>query len=80
MIDSSVVEMAAANTKKYITERIDVSYQGVKILFVLAHDTTDGNNHVSVDSFKKYFLPRGKIEDYNIEILKEIFMVSQLMT
>ena len=61
-------------------ERIDVSYQGVKRLFVLAHDNTDGNNHISVHSFKNYFLPRGKIEDYNIEILKEIFMVSQLMT
>ena len=27
-----------------------------------------GDNQVSVDFFKKYFLPRVKIENYNIEI------------
>ena len=37
-------------------------------MFVLAYDNTAGNNQVSVDSFKKYFLPRVKIENYNIEI------------
>ena len=47
---------------------LDSSYQGVKRLFVLAYDNTTGNNQVSVDSFKKYFLPRVKIENYNIEI------------
>ena len=73
MIDDSVVDIAAANTKKYIRERLDASYQGVKILFVLAYDNTDGNNQVSVDSFKKYILPRGKIEDYNIEIYERNF-------
>ena len=29
---------------------------------------TESNNQVSVDSYKKYFLPRVKIENYNIEI------------
>ena len=29
---------------------------------------TADNNKVSVDSYKKYFLPRVKIENYNIEI------------
>ena len=47
---------------------LDSSSQGVKWLFVLAYDDTAGDNHVSVDSFKKYFLPRVKIENYNIEI------------
>ena len=47
---------------------LDSSYQGVKRLFVLAYDNTEGNNQVSVDSYKKYFLPRVKIENYNIEI------------
>ena len=47
---------------------LDSSYQGVKRLFVFAYDNTTGNNQVSVDSFKKYFLPRVKIENYNIEI------------
>ena len=43
---------------------LDSSYQGVKRLFVLANDNTAGNNQVSVDSF----LPRVKIETYNIKI------------
>ena len=47
---------------------LDSSYQGVKILFVLAHDYTSDNDQVSADHFKKYFLPRVKIENYNIEI------------
>ena len=44
-------------------ERLDASYQGVKRLFVLAYDNTTGNNQVSVDCFKKYFLPRVKTEN-----------------
>ena len=51
-----------------IRELLDSSYQGVKRLFVLAYNNTAGDNQVSVDSFKKYFLPRVKIENYNIEI------------
>ena len=51
---------------------LDSSYQEVKRLFVLAYDNTandnDHNNQVCIDSFKKYFLPRRKIENYNIEI------------
>ena len=37
-------------------------------MFVLAYDNTTGNNQVSINSFKKYFLPRVKIENYNIKI------------
>ena len=37
-------------------------------MFVLAYNNKGGDNQVSVDSFKKYFLPRVKIENYNIEI------------
>ena len=37
-------------------------------MFVLAYDNTAGDNQVSIDSYKKYFLPRVKIENYNIEI------------
>ena len=47
---------------------LDSSYQGVKRLFVFGHDNTAGNNQVSDDSFKKYFLSRVKIENYNIKI------------
>ena len=46
---------------------LDASYQGVKRLFALAYDNT-GNDPVTADSHKIYFLPRIKINDYNIEI------------
>ena len=49
-------------------ELLDSSHQGVKRLFVLAYNNTGGNNQVSIDSFRKYFLPRVKKENYNIEI------------
>ena len=68
VIDNEVVGIAANNEEKYIRELLDSSYQGVKRLFVLAYNNTEGNNQVSIDSFKKYFLPRVKIENYNIEI------------
>ena len=68
VIDNEIVEIAANNEEKYIRELLDSSYQGVKRLFVLAYNNTAGNNQVSVDSYKKYFLPRVKIENYNIEI------------
>ena len=66
--DNKIVEIAANNEERYIRELLDSSYQGVKRLFVLAYNNTAGDNQVSVDSFKKYFLPRVKIENYNIEI------------
>ena len=47
---------------------LDSSCQGVKRLFVLAYNTTEGNNQVSIDFFRKYFLPRVKIKNYDIEI------------
>ena len=37
-------------------------------MFVLVHDNTAGNDQVSIDSFKKYFLPRVKIENCNIKV------------
>ena len=68
VIDNKVVETAAANAEKHIRELLDSIYEGVKRLFVLAYDNTEGNNQVSVNSFKKYFLPSVQIENYNIEI------------
>ena len=72
VIDNKIVEIAANNEEKYIRELLDSSYQGVKRLFVLAYDNTaDDANHndqVSINSFKKYFLPRVEIENYNIKI------------
>ena len=60
---NKIVEIAAVNEEKYIRELLASSCQGVKRLFVLAYD-----NNVSIDSYKKYFLPRVKIDNYNIEI------------
>ena len=65
---NKVVEIAAANTEKHIRELLDSSCQGVKRLFVLAYENTAGDEQVSDDSLKKYFLPRVKIENYSIEI------------
>ena len=63
VIDNNVVEIAAANAEKHIRELLDSSYQGVKRLFVLVYDNTAGDNHVSVNSSKKYFLPRVRIKN-----------------
>ena len=67
--DNILVQIAANNGAKYIRELLDSSYQGVKRLFPLAcNNTANDNGQVSVDSYKKYFFPRVKIENYNIEI------------
>ena len=68
VIGNKIVEIAANNEEKYIRELLDSSYQGVKRLIVLSHDNTAGYNEDFDDSFKKYFLPRVKIENCNIEI------------
>ena len=62
------MEIADANDVKHIRELLDSSCLGGKRLFVLAYNNTAANNHVSVDSYKKYVLPRVKVDNYNIEI------------
>ena len=47
---------------------LDSNCQGLKALFVLAYNNKEGDNKVSVVSHEKYFRPRDKIENYNIEI------------
>ena len=73
VIDNIVVQIVAQNQEKNIKELLDSSCQGVKRLFVLGYDNTVGDNQVSVDSYKKYFLPRVKMENYNIEIDGKMF-------
>ena len=68
VIDNKLVEIAENNEAKYIIELLDSSWQVVKRLFVLAYNNKEGDNKVSVDSFKKFFPPRVKIENYNIKI------------
>ena len=63
VIDNTEVNINNVTEEKYIRERIDASCQGVKRLFVLAYDHTVGDNQVSVDSYKKYSLPRVKMEN-----------------
>ena len=51
---------------EYIRERLDASFQGINKLFVLSYAC--GDNITDENSYRKYFLPRIKIENYNIEI------------
>ena len=73
VIDNIEISINDANEEKYIRERLDASYQGVKRLFIPAYDNKTGNNQVCIDFFKKYFLPRGIIENYIIKIDGRIF-------
>ena len=57
----------------YIREPIHASDQGVKRLFVLGYRDRGGTNRGTADSHRRYFLPRVKIENYNIEIDGRIF-------
>ena len=42
-------------------------------MFGLSYNNTEGDNKGSVDSYKKHFLPRLKIENDNIEINRRNF-------
>ena len=46
--------------------RLDASIQGVNKLFVFPY--MRGDNFTTENSYDKYFLPRLKIDNYNIEI------------
>ena len=77
---------------KNLHKLLNVSFQGIKILFVLAYFTdappTGGNSDdtTGIKNNKKYFPPRGEIKNYNILIDgrnfydQPIFMINQLMT
>ena len=62
-----VIPSKIYNEDQYIRELLDASYQGVERLFVLAY-SNDNADWVTVDSHQKYFLPRIKVENNNIEI------------
>ena len=63
VIDNILVHIANNNEEKHIRELLDSSHEGVKKLFGLAYDNKEGDNKVSIESSKKYFLPRVKIEN-----------------
>ena len=50
----------------------------LKDLLFIAYDNAAGKNQVSINYFKKYFLPRVKI--ITLKLMEEIFMIRQLMT
>ena len=54
------------NENDYIRELLDANYQGLKRSFILAYGNAD--DLVTANSYWKYFLPRMKIENCNIEI------------
>ena len=56
----------SCNADDYIRERLDASFEGVNKLFVLAY--ASGNNVTDENSYRRYFLPRHKMENYNIKI------------
>ena len=73
VIDNKIVEIASNNDEKDMRKLLYSSCQGVKRLFVLSSNNKEGDDKVSVDSFKKYFLPRVKIENCNMEIDRRNF-------
>ena len=54
------------DANEYLRERLDASIQGVNKLFVFPY--MKGDNFTTENSYDKYFLPRLKIDNYNIEI------------
>ena len=56
---------------------MDTICQEIKRLFVLAYE--GGDNRVTADSHRRYFLPRVGIKNYNIELMEQIFMASRLV-
>ena len=69
VIPNKIVNIANNGGEYHLRELLDSSCQGVKRLFVLAYNNSAGDDgQVSFDSLEKYFLPRVKIENYNIVI------------
>ena len=69
VVPNKIIHIAINGREYHLRELLDSNYQGVKRLFALAYNNSAGDDgHVSVGSFKKYFLPRVKIENYYIEI------------
>ena len=62
----SVIAEKSYNANVLIRVSIDPSCQGINRLLVLAYE--GGDNRVTADSHRRYFLPRVEIKNYNIEI------------
>ena len=64
-----------------IYKLISSSFQGVKRVFVLVYTiaVNAANNEAGIKDYRKYFLPRGEIKNYNVLIDGRNFMINQLM-
>ena len=62
----SVIAEKSFNANVLIRESVDSNCQGINRLFVLAYK--DGDNRITANSHRRYFLPRIEIRNYNIEI------------
>ena len=59
VIPNKIINIANNGGEHYLRELLDSNFQGVTRLFALAYNNTLGDDdQVSIDSFKKYFLPR----------------------
>ena len=67
---------------KNLYELLNVSFQGVRRLFVLAYVVFAGaaNDETGIKDNKKHFLPRGEIKNYDALIDGRDFMINQLIT
>ena len=54
---------------------LDGSYEGYKRFFVLTYDNTEGDNQVL-----KIFFQELKLKMTALNLMKEVFMISQLMS
>ena len=68
--DYQIIPAKVINQGIKIYELLSASFQGVKRLFALAYTiaANAANNEAGIKDNKKYFLPRGKIENYNVLI------------
>ena len=60
-----MVAERACDAKASIRESLDSSCQGMNRWFVLAYKGSA--NRVTADSYRRYFLPRVEVKNYNIE-------------
>ena len=59
VIPNKIINIAINGREYHLKELLDLNYQGVKRLFVLAYNNSAGDDgQVSVYSFKKYFFSK----------------------
>ena len=65
-----IIPTKVINKETNIYQLLSGSFQGVKRLFVLAYTIAAGaaNNEADIKQNRKFFLPRGEIENYNVLI------------